>query len=148
MRRANLYGIDERNTTHYGQLVANNTLPELFDTLLESSQYRERRATIDGFNQSSLTLLRGMAMTAVKFGISFTNKALNQANALVNIYLDGTIQVTTGATEMGQGVNTNIKMLVADEFGIDYDKVIVMATSTEKKNKPIVTGKTRYSPPP
>ena len=139
VRRANLYGVDERNTTHYGQLVANNTLPELFDTLLESSQYRERRATIDGFNQSSLTHLRGMAMTAVKFGISFTNKALNQANALVNIYLDGTIQVSTGATEMGQGVNTNIKMLVAEEFGIDYDKVIVMATSTEKNNNTSAT---------
>ncbi len=71
-------------------------------------------------------------MTGVKFGISFTTKFLNQGNALVNIYTDGTIQVSTGATEMGQGVNVKIRQLVADEFGIEFARVTVMATSTEK----------------
>lgn len=146
VRQRNCYGVAERNVTHYGQIVANNTLPELFEKIIESSEYMERRRAIDKFNdpaseneKGSRTHLRGMALTAVKFGISFTNKFLNQANALVNIYLDGTVQVSTGATEMGQGVNTNIKMLVADEFAISPDNVIVMATSTEKNNNTSAT---------
>jgi xanthine dehydrogenase large subunit len=73
-------------------------------------------------------------MTAVKFGISFTRRTLNQANALVNIYTDGTVMVSTGATEMGQGVNTRVRQLVADELGLSYDRVIVTATSTDKNN--------------
>jgi xanthine dehydrogenase large subunit len=91
------------------------------------------------FNASSRTHLRGLACTAVKFGISFNTKFLNQANALVNVYLDGTVQVSTGATEMGQGVNTKIRQLVADEFGIDVDTVILMPTSTEKNNNTSAT---------
>jgi xanthine dehydrogenase large subunit len=75
----------------------------------------------------------------VKFGISFNTKFLNQANALVNIYVDGSVQVSTGATEMGQGVNTKIKQIVADEFAIDPDLVIVMPTSTEKNNNTSAT---------
>src|SRR5687767_1363625 len=78
-------------------------------------------------------------MTGVKFGISFTTKFLNQANALVNIYTDGSVQVSTGATEMGQGVNTKIRQIVADEFGISVESVIVMATSTEKNNNTSAT---------
>jgi xanthine dehydrogenase large subunit len=142
VRQRNCYGKTERNVTHYGQIVANNTLPDLFERLIETSEYHLRRKQIDKFNNpetGSKTHLRGMSLTAVKFGISFTNKFLNQANALVNIYLDGTIQVSTGATEMGQGVNTNIKMLVADEFAIDPSHVIVMATSTEKNNNTSAT---------
>ena len=73
-------------------------------------------------------------MTPVKFGISFTTKFLNQANALVNVYTDGTVQVSTGGTEMGQGLNTKIRQLVADELGVPYPDVIVMPTSTEKNN--------------
>jgi xanthine dehydrogenase large subunit len=83
--------------------------------------------------------LRGIACTAVKFGISFNTKFLNQANALVNIYLDGSVQVSTGATEMGQGVNTKIRQLVADEFGIDVEQVVLMPTSTEKNNNTSAT---------
>lgn len=139
VRLANLYGVDERNTTHYGQLLKYNTLPQLFDEIVASSDYRNRRQLIDKFNTESRTHLKGLALTPVKFGISFTNTMLNQANALVNVYLDGTIQVSTGATEMGQGVNTNIKMLVADEFSIDPDWVIVMTTSTEKNNNTSAT---------
>ena len=84
------------------------------------------------FNATSRTQVRGLAMTGVKFGISFTTSFLNQGNALVNIYTDGTVQVSTGATEMGQGVNVKIRQLVADEFAIDVNRVVVMPTSTEK----------------
>ena len=139
VRMRNCYGITDRNTTHYGQIVANNTLPKLFSELYQSSNYKSRLAKIKRFNSESRTQLKGISMTAVKFGISFTNNFLNQANALVNIYLDGTVQVSTGATEMGQGVNTNIKMLVAEEFAIDTSAVIVMATSTEKNNNTSAT---------
>ena len=113
VRRINLYGDNDRNITPYGQIVYHNNLPQIFNELELSSTYRKRRAEIDEFNKKSPTHLKGIAFTAVKFGISFNTKFLNQANALVNIYLDGTIQVSTGATEMGQGVNTNIKQLVA-----------------------------------
>jgi xanthine dehydrogenase large subunit len=89
---------------------------------------------VRNFNASSATHVRGLAMSAVKFGISFTTKFLNQANALVNVYADGSVQVSTGGTEMGQGLNTKISQLVADELGIDPDRVLVMTTSTEKNN--------------
>lgn len=123
-----------RNVTPYGQVVANNTLPELFDTLRAECDYDARRAEIDAFNASSPTHLRGLALSGVKFGISFTRRALNQANALVNIYLDGSVQVSTGATEMGQGVNTRIRQVVADALGVDYDRVLLTPTSTDKNN--------------
>lgn len=139
VRLANLYGVDERNTTPYGQVVQHNKLPQLFDEIVKSSDYRERRKSVDKFNCESLTHLKGLAITSVKFGISFTNTFLNQANALVNVYVDGSVQVSTGATEMGQGVNTNIKMLVADEFSIDPGLVRVMTTSTEKNNNTSAT---------
>jgi xanthine dehydrogenase large subunit len=132
VRLRNLYGIGERDTTPYGQLFDRNHLPEIYATLAAKSQYRKRREEITQHNESSRTHIRGLAMTGVKFGISFTTKFLNQGNALVNIYTDGTIQVSTGATEMGQGVNVKIRQLVADEFGIELARVTVMATSTEK----------------
>ncbi|MBI4752308.1 MAG: xanthine dehydrogenase molybdopterin binding subunit [Acidobacteria bacterium] len=139
IRLANLYGITDRNTTPYGQLVMNNMLPRLFDEQLERSDYRRRRAEVEAFNAVSKTHLKGISCTGVKFGISFNTKFLNQASALVHIYLDGSIQVSTGATEMGQGVNTKIKQLVADEFSIDPNWVITMPTSTEKSNNASAT---------
>ena len=148
VRRRNLYGTpplpleegrgeglaEARSVTPYGQIVRNNTLPRLFDELTRTSDYSRRREEITQFNAASRTQLRGLSMTAVKFGISFTRRTLNQANALVNIYTDGTVMVSTGATEMGQGVNTRVRQLVADELGISYDRVIVTATSTDKNN--------------
>lgn len=133
VRRRNCYQGDNDHTP-YGQKVENNVIPELFDTLYETAAYRERRAAIDAFNAASSTQLKGLAMTAVKFGISFTTRFLNQGNALVNIHRDGTIQVSTGATEMGQGVNTKIRQIVAHAFDIAPEKVIVMATSTERNH--------------
>jgi xanthine dehydrogenase large subunit len=132
VRRTNLYGEAPRDTTPYGQVVSRNLLPEIVDRLEESSDYRRRRREIAAFNAGSATELRGLAMTTVKFGISFTTKYLNQGNALVNLYSDGTVQVSTGATEMGQGVNTKIAQLVAEELGTDVGSVTVMPTSTEK----------------
>ena len=134
LRVLNCYGIDERNTTPYGQIVTNNLLPEILKRLRASSLYDARRRDIDVFNRQSRTHLRGLAMTPVKFGISFTTAFLNQANALVNVYSDGSVQVSSGGTEMGQGLYTKLRMIAADEFGIALDRVIVMPTSTEKNN--------------
>ena len=132
VRTRNLYGVGERNITPYGQVFDRNHLPEIFATLAARSQYRKRRDEVTRFNAASRTQVRGLAMTGVKFGISFTTSFLNQGNALVNIYTDGTVQVSTGATEMGQGVNVKIRQLVADEFAIDVNRVVLMPTSTEK----------------
>jgi xanthine dehydrogenase large subunit len=138
VRRQNCYGVQERNVTPYGQVVADNTLPTLFEELARSAGYKERLADIQAFNARALPgssyRLRGISLVPVKFGISFTRRSMNQANALVNIYLDGTIQVSTGGTEMGQGLNTKIRQLVADQFGLPVEWVLVMPTSTEKNN--------------
>ncbi len=123
--------------TPYGQTVQNNCLPRLFTDLDRKSGYAEARARIR--EENAKTLLRprggklfGLSMTAVKFGISFTTRFLNQANALVIVHRDGTLQVSTGATEMGQGVNARIAELVASELGLPRENVRMMATSTEK----------------
>ena len=134
VRQANLYGTDSRNVTPYGQVFDENHLPKIFSQLARDCEYSKRRQEIVRFNAKSRLQIRGLAITGVKFGISFTTKFLNQANALVNVYTDGTVQVSTGATEMGQGVNTKIRQLVADEFAIDTGRVVMMPTSTEKNN--------------
>lgn len=133
VRRLNCYQ-GERNTTPYGQVVENNVIPELFDKLYASSNYAERRAAVDAFNRQSHTQVKGLAITAVKFGISFTTRFLNQGNALVNVHRDGTIQISTGATEMGQGVNTKMAQIVAAQFDLLPSQVIVMSTSTERNH--------------
>ena len=134
LRLKNTYGQTDRNVTPYGQLFTGNHMVEIMETLADSSGYRERVAELKQRNTADRMNLHGISMTPVKFGISFTTKFLNQANALVNVYTDGTIQVSTGGTEMGQGLNTKIRQLVADEFGVGYSNVIVMPTSTEKNN--------------
>ncbi|HTQ41025.1 MAG TPA: molybdopterin cofactor-binding domain-containing protein [Pirellulales bacterium] len=128
----NLYGMEDRNITPYGQLFKKNHLPEIVTQLARSSDYQQRLAEIETANTTDRLWLRGLALSPVKFGISFTTKFLNQGNALVNVYHDGTVQVSTGGTEMGQGLNVKIRQLVADEFGLPIERVIVMATSTEK----------------
>ena len=134
VRRRNCYGGPGRDTTPYGQVVANNTLPVLIDKLAGTAEYDRRRDEIARWNADSSTQLHGIALTPVKFGISFTRRALNQANALLNIYLDGTIQISTGGTEMGQGLNTKIRQIVAAEFAVPLEAVRVMPASTEKNN--------------
>ena len=139
IRRVNCYGVDTRNVTPYHQVLEHNTLPRLFTELTDKCDYAARMKAVRDFNASSPTHLKGMSMTAVKFGISFNTKFLNQANALVNVYLDGSVQVSTGATEMGQGVNTKIRQLVADELRVPLERVQVMPTSTEKNNNTSAT---------
>ena len=124
----------DRNTTHYGQIVRNNVLARLMAELRAESDYDARRSAVRRFNRSSRTHVRGLAVTPVKFGISFTRRAMNQANALVNVYQDGSVIVSTGATEMGQGVNTRIRQVVADALGVPYASVLVTTTSTDKNN--------------
>lgn len=139
IRRINCYGVEDRNITPYGQVITENTLPRIFDDLLVRSDYRRRAEAVRDFNARASTELKGIALTPVKFGISFNTKFLNQANALVNVYIDGTVQVSTGATEMGQGVNTKIRQLVADELGVALSSVRLMTTSTEKNNNTSAT---------
>lgn len=134
VRRINLYGKDSRNVTPYGQLVDNNVLPEIFDNLHDKSGYEKLHKEVKDFNAKKSGKLRGLSMTGCKFGIAFTAKHLNQGNALVNIHLDGTVQVSTGATEMGQGVNTKIQQIVAHAFGISPERIVMMSTSTEKNH--------------
>lgn len=134
IREINCYQKESNNVTHYGQPLGHNPLPDLFAELKKTSDYEKRRQEIDAFNQQSKTSVRGLSMTATKFGIAFTARFLNQGNASVNVHKDGTVQVSTGATEMGQGVNTKIQQVVAHAFGIPAVHVKVMATSTEKNH--------------
>ncbi len=135
VRMLNCYGPGQ-DMTPYGQRVEDNQLPELFATLTERCAYRARRAEIAAWNSDRARNPdghpRGLSLTAVKFGISFTTRFLNQGNALVNLHRDGTVQVSTGAVEMGQGVNTRIAAIVAEQFGLPTDSVRMMPTSTEK----------------
>lgn len=131
VRRRNVYR-PGHDVTHFGQKIEDNCLPALFESLESRCEYRARREAIRSSNAAGTGPLRGLSMTAVKFGIAFTTRFLNQANALVNVHRDGTVQVSTGAVEMGQGVNTRIAAIVAERFGIAIDAVRVMTTSTEK----------------
>lgn len=134
IREINCYGKEKNNVTHYGQKLDHNPLPDLFARLKSDADYVKRREEIEKFNANQSGKIRGLSMTATKFGIAFTARFLNQGNALVNVHKDGTVQVSTGATEMGQGVNTKIQQIVAHAFGIPAPDVKVMATSTEKNH--------------
>ncbi|MCX6279418.1 MAG: xanthine dehydrogenase molybdopterin binding subunit [Bacteroidetes bacterium] len=130
IRYLNFYGYDERNLTPYGQTVENNRIFMIFDQLYASSEYQRRREAINKFNAENEFLKKGVAMTPVKFGISFTSSFLNQAGALVNIYTDGTAIINHGGTEMGQGLHTKILQIAAAELGISTEFVKVSATNT------------------
>jgi xanthine dehydrogenase large subunit len=131
IRKRNLY-CAARNETHYGQQVEQPLLSEMMMRLEETADYWSRRSKIKAFNQSSQYVKKGLALTPVKFGISFTAKHLNQAGALVNIYTDGSINVNHGGTEMGQGLYTKIAQIVASEFQVDLSQVMVTSTRTDK----------------
>ena len=132
VRRVNFYGKGERNITPYEQVVTDNVIHELVAELEESSDYRARRAAVNAFNAGSAVLKRGLALTPLKFGISFNVAHFNQAGALVHIYTDGSILVNHGGTEMGQGLNTKVAQVVAHELGVAFDRVRVTATDTTK----------------
>ena len=132
LRKRNYYGKQDRNITHYHQQVEDNLLDEITEQLEQSSDYQARRAEISAFNARSPLLKRGLALTPVKFGISFTSSFLNQAGALILIYTDGTVQLNHGGTEMGQGLNTKIIQIVAEVLQIEVDKIQITATDTGK----------------
>ena len=132
VRRANFYGIDERNVTPYRQVVRDNVIEALTTELARDSDYAARRDAIVAFNATSPVLKRGIALTPVKFGISFNVKHFNQAGALVHVYTDGSILVNHGGTEMGQGLNTKVAQVVAHELGVGFERVRATATDTHK----------------
>jgi xanthine dehydrogenase molybdopterin binding subunit/xanthine dehydrogenase small subunit len=133
VRERNLYyGKGQTNTTPYGQEIADNRIQTIWRQLKQSSDFACRREAIAQWNAAHPHRKRGLAMTPLKFGISFTVSFLNQAGALVLVYQDGTAQVSHGGTEMGQGLHTNIIAIAARELGIRPEQVRVMPTSTEK----------------
>ncbi len=132
IRRRNFYGAERGDVTHYGQNVENNRLHLLYDRLMESSEYAARRKAVDAFNGQNEFVKRGLALTPVKFGISFTTTFLNKAGALVHVYRDGSILVNHGGIEMGQGLHTKIRQIAAREFGVPVGAVRVYATDTSR----------------
>jgi xanthine dehydrogenase large subunit len=123
---------DQKCVTPYGQLVKNNRLQRIFDELILDSQYEQRKASIDRFNESSRFKKRGIGFQPVKFGISFTNSMLNQAGSLILIYTDGSVQLNHGGTEMGQGLYAKMITVCAHELGIRPEKIKHMKTATDK----------------
>jgi xanthine dehydrogenase large subunit len=132
VRKANLYG-PGRDVTPYGQTVEDHDVaPRLIEELERTSNYRLRRKQIAEFNARSPILKKGIALTPVKFGISFTLTHLNQAGALVHVYQDGSVHLNHGGTEMGQGLFQKVAQIAAEEFGIGLERVHITATSTDK----------------
>ncbi|MEQ6329078.1 xanthine dehydrogenase molybdopterin binding subunit [Pseudomonas chengduensis] len=132
VRKLNYYGKTERNVTHYHQTVEHNVIHEMTAELEQSCEYAKRREEIRAFNANSPVLKKGLAMTPVKFGISFTATFLNQAGALIHIYTDGSIHLNHGGTEMGQGLNTKVAQVVAEVFQVDIERIQITATNTDK----------------
>ena len=131
VRQINLYA-PARDITPYGMRVTDNIAPELIAQLRQTARYDERSRAIDAFNAASPVLKRGIALTPVKFGISFTTTHLNQAGALVHLYTDGSIQLNHGGTEMGQGLYVKVAQVVADVFAVPLSRVRITATATDK----------------
>ncbi|UUV08069.1 xanthine dehydrogenase molybdopterin binding subunit [Ruegeria sp. YS9] len=132
VRKANFYGTTDRNVTPYHQEVEDSILDRLVGELEETSEYRQRRQDIIAFNKTSPILKKGIALTPVKFGISFTATWYNQAGALVHVYNDGSIHLNHGGTEMGQGLNTKVAQVVAEAFQVDFNRIKITKTTTEK----------------
>ncbi|MGC3873085.1 xanthine dehydrogenase molybdopterin binding subunit [Halomonas sp. GXIMD04776] len=132
VRKRNLYRAG-RDVTHYGQTVEQlDLLAEIVERLETSSDYWQRRQAIGEYNAKSPIIKKGLSLTPVKFGISFTAKHLNQAGALLHVYTDGSVMINHGGTEMGQGLHTKICQVAARELGLDLDQVRITATRTDK----------------
>ncbi len=132
VRQRNFYGPAPRDQTPYGQAVEDFCLDEITARLAETSDYRRRRAAIDAFNARHLHVRRGLALTPVKFGISFTTTHLNQAGALLHVYADGSVHLNHGGTEMGQGLFQKVAQVVAEELQVDVGRIKITATNTGK----------------
>ncbi|MFA5968820.1 MAG: xanthine dehydrogenase molybdopterin binding subunit [Sphingomonas sp.] len=131
VRIANLYG-PGRDTAPYGMTIADNIAPQIIARLRNDARYDARRQAVDAFNAGHGVLKKGIALTPVKFGISFTTTHLNQAGALVLVYADGSIQINHGGTEMGQGLYIKVAQVVADVFAVPVSQVRITATRTDK----------------
>ncbi len=132
VRQRNFYRAAPADVTPYGMILEDNVIGELVDALVVSSDYAARREGVAAFNASHTWRKRGLALTPVKFGISFTLTQMNQAGALVHVYTDGSVQLNHGGTEMGQGLNTKVAMVVAAVFGLPLHRVKITATTTDK----------------
>jgi len=132
VRRRNFYVPGSRDVTHYGMKVEDFIAKELFDELEQSAAYAARRNAIREWNVANPVIKRGIAMTPVKLGLSFSATFMNQASALLHIYTDGSVLLNHGGAEMGQGLFTKVAQVVAEELGIDLDHVKVSASDTSK----------------
>ena len=132
VRKINFYGKQDRNVTPYRMTVEDNIIHELVDELEQKSGYRERRQTVRAYNAAGGALKRGIALTPVKFGISFTATFYNQAGALLHVYRDGSIMLNHGGTEMGQGLYTKVAQVIAEEFQVDRERIKCTAANTGK----------------
>ena len=131
VRLANAYG-PGRDVTPYGMTIEDNIAPQIIERLRRDAQYDARRAQVLAFNAQNRVLKKGIALTPVKFGISFTTTHLNQAGALVHVYADGSIQINHGGTEMGQGLYIKVAQVVAAVFAVPVEHVRITATRTDK----------------
>ena len=132
IRKINFYKKNRKNITHYGMKIEDNVINEIFNKLIKKSNYKKRYLEIKKYNSRNKYKKKGIAITPVKFGISFTTIHLNQAGALVHIYTDGSVHLNHGGIEMGQGTHTKIAQLVSKSFGIPYEKVQISSTNTSK----------------
>ena len=132
IRKINFYKKNKKNITHYGMKIEDNVINEIFNKLIKKSNYKKRCLEIKKYNSRNKYKKKGIAITPVKFGISFTTIHLNQAGALVHIYTDGSVHLNHGGIEMGQGTHTKIAQLVSKSFGIPYEKVQISSTNTSK----------------
>jgi xanthine dehydrogenase large subunit len=132
VRKRNLYGGEGRQITPYHQQIEDMIAAEVIEDLEHSCDYRARQDAIRAFNRTSPVIKRGMALTPVKFGISFTATWYNQAGALVHVYTDGTVALNHGGTEMGQGLYQKVAQVAAQAFGIGPEQIKITATTTGK----------------
>jgi xanthine dehydrogenase/oxidase len=130
IRKMNMY--EEGQSTHFNNELLDWHVPEMWERILNQSNYTERRALVDKFNSENVWKKRGLAVTPTKFGISFGVKFLNQAGALVHIYTDGSVLLSHGGVEMGQGLHTKMTQICADTLGIPVEQVFISETSTDK----------------
>ena len=132
IRKINFYKDKIKNTTHYGMKITDNVIEDIFNKLIKKSNYKKRKIEIDNFNKKNKVLKKGIAITPVKFGISFTTTHLNQGGALVHIYTDGSIHLNHGGIDMGQGLMTKLALVASNEFGLNYEHIKISSTDTEK----------------
>ncbi len=131
VRKRNLYSRG-RDVTPYGQKLRDNITADVIAQLEKTSSYAKRRKEISAFNKTNKILKKGLALTPVKFGISFTFTQMNQAGALIHVYADGSVHLNHGGTEMGQGLYIKVAQIVAEVFGIALQHVAITATTTGK----------------